>query len=87
MTCGNQHELTRQKNMKMRSDWGKGRHRDDRLSAAACKRRAPSCLPHGLRLSGLEKSPACGGVQDGREEGDLSFVWSQEFSSIAIKSF
>ncbi|EFB29080.1 hypothetical protein PANDA_014886, partial [Ailuropoda melanoleuca] len=37
MTYGNQHELTRQKNMKMRSDWGKGRRRDDRLSAAACK--------------------------------------------------
>nr|KAF6393690.1 small EDRK-rich factor 2 [Pipistrellus kuhlii] len=40
MTRGNQRELARQKNMKKQSDSGKGKRRDDGLSAAARKQRA-----------------------------------------------
>uniref|UniRef100_F7E532 Small EDRK-rich factor 2 n=1 Tax=Monodelphis domestica TaxID=13616 RepID=F7E532_MONDO len=36
---GNQRELARQKNMKKQSDSGKGKRRDDGLSAAARKQR------------------------------------------------
>ncbi|KAF4021972.1 hypothetical protein G4228_013236 [Cervus hanglu yarkandensis] len=39
MTRSNQRELARQKNMKKQSNSVKGKHRDDGLSAAACKRR------------------------------------------------
>nr|KAF6393692.1 small EDRK-rich factor 2 [Pipistrellus kuhlii] len=42
MTRGNQRELARQKNMKKQSDSGKGKRRDDGLSAAARKQ---SSLP------------------------------------------
>uniref|UniRef100_A0A8V5GXB2 Small EDRK-rich factor 2 n=7 Tax=Aves TaxID=8782 RepID=A0A8V5GXB2_MELUD len=37
--CGNQRELARQKNLKKQSDSGKGKRRDDGLSAAARKQR------------------------------------------------
>ncbi|XP_040425844.1 small EDRK-rich factor 2 [Cygnus olor] len=39
MTRGNQRELARQKNLKKQSDSGKGKRRDDGLSAAARKQR------------------------------------------------
>ncbi|XP_038276727.1 small EDRK-rich factor 2 isoform X1 [Dermochelys coriacea] len=39
MTRGNQRELARQKNMKKQTDSGKGKRRDDGLSAAARKQR------------------------------------------------
>ncbi|XP_061451449.1 small EDRK-rich factor 2 [Rhineura floridana] len=39
MTRGNQRELARNKNMKKQADTGKGKRRDDGLSAAARKQR------------------------------------------------
>ncbi|KAM7103530.1 small EDRK-rich factor 2 [Ciconia maguari] len=39
VTGGNQRELARQKNLKKQSDSGKGKRRDDGLSAAARKQR------------------------------------------------
>ncbi|XP_005300702.1 small EDRK-rich factor 2 [Trachemys scripta elegans] len=39
MTRGNQRELARQKHMKKQTDSGKGKRRDDGLSAAARKQR------------------------------------------------
>ncbi|KAM6119566.1 small EDRK-rich factor 2 [Pterocles gutturalis] len=39
MTRGNQRELARQKNLKKQTDSGKGKRRDDGLSAAARKQR------------------------------------------------
>uniref|UniRef100_A0A8D1ET58 Small EDRK-rich factor 2 n=1 Tax=Sus scrofa TaxID=9823 RepID=A0A8D1ET58_PIG len=39
MTRGNQQEFTHQKNMKKQTNLVKGKHQDDRLSAAARKQR------------------------------------------------
>ncbi|XP_049643280.1 small EDRK-rich factor 2-like [Suncus etruscus] len=39
MTQGNQHELTRQKNIKRQSNSVKGKHLDDEISAADSKQR------------------------------------------------
>uniref|UniRef100_A0A8B9E671 Small EDRK-rich factor-like N-terminal domain-containing protein n=1 Tax=Anser cygnoides TaxID=8845 RepID=A0A8B9E671_ANSCY len=72
---GNQRELARQKNLKKQSDSGKGKRRDDGLSAAARKQRGGRRLPglRGRRLGGPRprlRASGGGRARAGQARGD-----------------